>query len=178
MCLFAKKKEFEGETVSIINNQILIKGKSYQILENTTDLNDIKESKDFKNGQQSLNNVDGIYMFIMKKSIKDFKLKKFDKAGGHGSTQINEYFIKKMPRQISIKQGQLFMVGSDKNVLSRCREHIISDKVNGLNSLRLGIKKRSFIKEYLKVYFIYTNQQRTQIETSIRDMLGCIYGNK
>ena len=74
----------------------------------------------------------------------------------------------------------LLYVGTDKEVVSRIRQHWTTMKFNGCTSLKLGFKSRQWIKDYLKVFVILKESNpgldRKSLEKAIRLQYGAAYG--
>ena len=128
-------------------------------------------------------NSKGVYVFAFKNKCK-INMLFFDRPR-FKSIQLNKIWrgtIKKFSI-IKCETDQIFCVGSDNEMLSRARQHLVSKKIDGNASLRLSLWSRRKIKKHLYLIFIPVDEStigisKTELESAIRKEYNPLFSNK
>lgn len=173
---------FNGKTIDIKNGSLIVGNNYFPIFqENHKNLVfELNRISDFI-FDKPLNNEQGIYLFVVNKDFRFpvilFHFSSRNTAKLNKNSKIKPYSI------VSLKKNQIFYVGSDNDVLTRARQHIV-DKSNSNSSLKLSKCLRKWIKKYLTLYIIpyqcsnLKKSTKIEIESDIRSEYIPVYSNK
>lgn len=172
--------QFEGNPIVIKNGHLIVGKRLFPVFQekHSNILFSLDTIKSF-NFDTPVNNKQGIYLFVVN---KDFLFPVFIfSALGQGTSKLNKKTKIKPLSLILLKKNQIFYVGSDNEVLTRARQHIV-DKKNSNSSLKLSMFSRKWIKKYLSLYIVpYICSDlisRTKLESQIRETYIPVYSNK
>ena len=168
------------------NNTILIKDIAYNIEEiDKSTLSTSGNSTVTTTSNSIINNIKGVYIFVLDRSISNFSKNHFDREVTGVFFKRNCPYTKEVgvpPFIEAPKPNCIFYVGRAGQIVSRLKEHWNNDKINGCTSLKLGFTTRKWIKEFLKVYVItsicdsmYAFDYK-QLEKDIRAEYGSAFG--